>query len=124
MGEGGCLIETIELRTETGTLVSSVIYVFEDVTLCGKYQGSRCFEGHVFALRLIAASQKSRTFTKTALRSWKLRNILQFQYICIMYIFIYLSIQTCMKMSEITLSGMCVRACARACVYVCGEAIL
>jgi hypothetical protein len=36
MEEGGCLIETTELRTESGTLVSSFVYVFEDVTLCGK----------------------------------------------------------------------------------------
>ena len=49
-------------------------------------------EGHVFALRLSAATQKNRTFSKTALRSWKLRNILQFQCICIMYLCIYLFI--------------------------------
>jgi hypothetical protein len=59
MGEGGCLIENIELRTESGTLVSSVIYVFEDVTLCGKYQGSRCFEGHIFTLRLCSITEDS-----------------------------------------------------------------
>lgn len=39
------LIETRELRTESGTLVRSNIYVFEDVTLCNK-KGFRLFEGH------------------------------------------------------------------------------
>jgi len=36
MEEGGCLIGTPELRTDSGSLVSSFVYVFEDVTLCGK----------------------------------------------------------------------------------------
>ena len=45
MGEGGCLIENMKLHTESGTLVSCVIYVFEDVTLCNR-KGFRLLEGH------------------------------------------------------------------------------
>jgi len=48
MEEGGCLIETTELRTESGTLVSSHVYVFEDVV---NKQVSRHFEGRVFCLK-------------------------------------------------------------------------